>query len=157
MQTMFNLRSTSFSSSPFNSRITTNLFLVIATLFCTLVACTTTVSNMEVSRIPYKEVAMTLLTIDLQEGFTKDFLTVIQVNSQEVFCKEDVQTKLLLGYADSFEVEVPKGTVIVETILPSRNLSKTMNLKISTAVYLGISIQEGNIQYRAAREPFGYL
>lgn len=153
---MFCLRKTRFTSCLSNSRIATILFLVALTLLYTLVACTTTDSNMEISQTAYREVAMAQLTINLQEGFTKD-LVVIQVNSQEVFRKEGVQTKLLLGFADSFEVQVPEGNVKVETILPSRNLSKTIDLKISTTVYLGISIQKGNIQYRVSPEPFGYM
>lgn len=120
------------------------------------IACTTVNSNIENSQTLSEEVAMTPLAIDLQDGFTDD-LVVIQVDDQEIFRKEGVQTSLLLGYADLVEIEVPEGTVNVEIILPSRNLSETLELQVSKATYLGISIQDGNIQYRVADKPFGYM
>lgn len=101
---------------------------------------------------------MNSLNVDLQDGFNND-LVIIRVNEQEIFHKKGVQTNLLLSYADAVEVEVPEGIIKVETILPSKKLSKTIDLQISAQVYLGISIQEGGegIQYRVSNEPFGYM
>lgn len=104
----------------------------------------------------YKETAMALLIVNLQDGFEDD-VVVVKVNDQEVFHKEGVKTKLLIGYADSFEVKVADGSVNVEVILPLRNLSETIVLEVSTVAYLGLSMHEGRIDYLISNEPFGYL
>lgn len=103
-----------------------------------------------------EEAVMALLVVDLQEGFADD-LVLIRVNGLEVFHKEGVKTKLLLGYADSFKIQVPEGSVNVEVILPSKNLSETILLQVTKEVYLGLSIHNGRIDYRISNEPFGYL
>ena len=46
---------------------------------------------------------MALLHIAFQDGFTDDTVVVL-INGGEVFRKEGVNTKLLLGYADFVEV-----------------------------------------------------
>lgn len=98
---------------------------------------------------------MVSLVVDLQDGFAGD-LVVVRVNGREVFRKEGVQTKLLLGYADSFEIQVPEGTVNVEVTLPLKNLSKTIVLQVSTKVYLGLSIHDSRIEHVISHQPFGY-
>jgi hypothetical protein len=98
---------------------------------------------------------MTPLHIDLQEGFTGDTV-VVKVNQDEVFNKHDVQTKLLLGYADGFEVEVPAGPTKVEIAVPTKNLSQTIVLSVSKTPYLGVSIQGGRIEILVSETPFGY-
>jgi hypothetical protein len=99
---------------------------------------------------------MALLVIALQDGFADD-LVIIRVNGHEVFRKEGVKTKLLLGYADSFEGQIPEGSVNVEVILPTKNLSETIVLQVTKEVYLGFSMHEGKIDHRISHEPFGYL
>jgi hypothetical protein len=103
-----------------------------------------------------EEAIMVPLVVNLQDGFADD-LVLIRVNGLEVFRKEGVRTKLLLGYADSFEIQVPEGPVSVEVILLSRNLSETILLQVTKAVYLGLSIHDGRIDHRISNEPFGYL
>lgn len=99
---------------------------------------------------------MARLVVTLQDGFVDD-LAIIRVNGLEIFRKEGVKTKLLLGYADSFETQAPEGSVNVEVILPSKNLSETIVLQVTKTVYLGLSIHEGRIHHRTSHEPFGYL
>ena len=96
---------------------------------------------------------MAPLHIDLQDGFADD-LVVVRVNGTEVFRKEGVTTSLLLSYADSLQTQISGWPAKVETIVQSRNLSKTIRVRES---YLGIAIQEGEINYVERGEPFGYL
>jgi hypothetical protein len=99
---------------------------------------------------------MVRLYIDLQEGFTDDTV-IVKVNQEEVFNKHDVQTKLLLGYADTFEVEVPAGLTKVEIAVPTKKLSQTIELSVSKTTYLGVSIQVERIEHLVSETPFGYL
>jgi hypothetical protein len=87
---------------------------------------------------------MALLHIALQEGFTGDDVVVR--------AQEDVTTRLQIGYADSFEVRV-EGEVKIEVLLPLKSLSETIMLQVPPTEYLGVSINEGRIDYRTTREP----
>ncbi len=101
------------------------------------------------------EIPLHQLHIDLQEGFTDDTV-IVNVDQTEVFNKHNVQTKLLLGYADTFEVQVPAGLVKVEIVVPTQKLSKTIELPISKSTYLALSLQGNQIDYMVSDTPFGY-
>lgn len=96
-----------------------------------------------------------LLRIDLQDGFTED-LVIVRVNGTEMFRKESVTTKLLLGYADYLQAQIPEGSADVEIVVPSRGLSKSVSVQVSQQYYLGVSIRDGAIEFLARDEPFSY-
>jgi len=96
------------------------------------------------------------LKIDLQNGYSND-LVVIRVNGKEVFRKNGVTTKLLLGVADSIQLEVSDMLAKVDVDIPSKDLSETMSLRLSAPTYLGISVIGGQIAYMINKEPFAYF
>jgi hypothetical protein len=98
---------------------------------------------------------MTTLGIDLQDGFVDDTVSV-RIDGEEVFRKEHVRTKLILGLADSFKTEVEKGPVSVEISVETRDTAETISLYVSADTYLGVSVVDGRIKYRISDEPFGY-
>lgn len=98
---------------------------------------------------------MVTLSINFQDGFTDDTI-VLQVNGEEVFRKEHVSTKLLLGLADSFKTEVETGPVRIEVNVQTKGIEKTFLLEVSSDTYIGISIVNGMIEYIVSDEPFGY-
>lgn len=112
---------------------TLRVFRLIGVLLSVAIAVSLSIAPVEAwasSNVPtYRRQAagMNILSINLQDGFADEPVT-IRVNNREVFRKESVKTRLLLGYADSFEVQVPAGSVNVEVLLPSRNLSETISL-----------------------------
>ena len=99
---------------------------------------------------------MASLVIDLQDGFSNDTV-VVQVNGQEIFHKEGVNTDYSIGRADSVEIQVPEDSVRVEVAVPSRHLSDIVVLKVLTTVYLGISILDDKIEHRISDEMFLYF
>ena len=99
---------------------------------------------------------MAVLHIALQEGFTNDTV-IVRVNSREVFRKENVKTRLQIGYADSFEMTVEESSVNVEVIVPLKNLTATIPVQVSGAAYVGVTIADDRIAYQISEEPFGYL
>ena len=99
---------------------------------------------------------MVTLSIDFQEGFANNTV-VLHVNGDEVFRKEDVSTKLLLGKADALETMVETGQVVIEINIQTRDIAMTIPLEISADTYLGISVVNGRIEYVISDEPFGYL
>lgn len=98
---------------------------------------------------------MIILAIDLQDGFEDDTV-ILQVNGENVYHKEDVSTKLLLGLADSFKTEVEKGPIKIDISAQTKGIKKTISLDVSADTYLGISIVNGIIEYIVSNEPFGY-
>ena len=100
---------------------------------------------------------MSVLRINLQEGFTNDTV-VVWANGQEVFNKTGVKTRLQIGLAGAFEVDVPESSVDIQIALPLKNVSESFELQVSEPVHLGVSItHEGRITHRVSQEPFGYL
>jgi hypothetical protein len=99
---------------------------------------------------------LSLLHIAFQDGFEDD-LVIVQIDGREVFQKEGIKTNLLIGYADSVEVQVPEGSLEVKLLLPSKNLTEIIELKVSEDVYLGLSIRNRKVDYIISQKPFGYL
>jgi hypothetical protein len=100
---------------------------------------------------------MATLAIHLQEGFNDDTV-ILQINGAEVFRKEKVKTKLMLGLADdSFQTEVRPGSISLEVAVPTRNITAAIPLEADMDTYVGISIVNNRIEYKIQREPFGYM
>jgi hypothetical protein len=103
-----------------------------------------------------REANMVLLHIALQEGFWGDTV-IVRVNGEQVFREKDVKTRLQIGLADSVELDVAEGPTQVEVLLPSKNLSDSVQLDVSAPTYVGVSIVDGKITFRISDMPFGYL
>lgn len=96
------------------------------------------------------------LCIALLDGFEGDPVAV-KVNGREVFKQDSVKTKHQIGKAASFEVDVKDGPARIEVSLPSKDLAKTINLKVSGDAFLGVSLTENNkIAHKVSSEPFRY-
>lgn len=99
---------------------------------------------------------MGLLHIALQEGF-EDETVVIRVAGKEVFRKDNVRTKLQIGFADSLEVNVEESPITIEIEVAARNLTESIEVEAPNTVYLGLSLIGGEIRHRISSEPFGYV
>jgi hypothetical protein len=99
---------------------------------------------------------MASLVIDFQDGFSDDTV-VVQVDGQVIFHKKGVNTDYSLGRADSVEIQVHEGSVNVDVTVPSRHLSDTVALEVSTKIYLGVSIIDDRISFRVSDELFLYF
>jgi hypothetical protein len=99
---------------------------------------------------------MPLLHIAFQEGFDGDTV-IVRIDGKEMFRKDNVKTRLQIGYAGSFETSSHEGPVTIDILLPIKNLSETVQLQLTAATYVGVSIQQGKINYRISDQPFGYV
>ena len=99
---------------------------------------------------------MQLLHIAFQEGFDDDAV-IVRINGKEMFRKDNLKTRSQIGYAGSFETNSHEGPVTIDILLPIKNLSQTVQLQLTAATYVGVSIQQGKITYRISSEPFGYV
>ncbi len=98
---------------------------------------------------------MVTLVIDLQDGFADDTV-VLHVNGEKLVRRAHISTKLLLGLAESFRTEIPIGPVTVDIDIQTKDVTKTILLKVYAPTYLGISVANGEVEYIVADEPFGY-
>lgn len=97
-----------------------------------------------------------MLKLDLQDGFEGD-LVIVKVNGSEVLRNENVNTSLTLGYAYSFEMDIPEGKINIEVSLPQKNISGKISIEISGPVFMGISVQDDRISFIRSKSMFTYL
>ena len=99
---------------------------------------------------------MPLVHIALEEGFMGDGVSVA-IDGKNVFHDDNVKTRLQIGLAHKFEVDVPLGRARVEVSLPAKNLAQSIDLDVSQELYLSISLTpEGKLEHRISSEPFRY-
>lgn len=97
------------------------------------------------------------LHIALQDGFDHDTV-VVRVNGQDVFNTPDVTTRLQLGVARAFVVDVPEGLTDLQIVLPLKNVSESLRLQVSKPLHVGLSVsRDSGVTHRLSSEPFGYL
>jgi hypothetical protein len=99
---------------------------------------------------------MVLLKVDLQDGFAGD-LVIAKVNDNEVFRKEGITTRLTLGLADSFEVDIAEGKIKIDVTLPMKDVFGTILLEMSGPVFLGVSVEDHRISFKRSEVMFFYL
>lgn len=96
------------------------------------------------------------LGIDLQEGFASD-VAIVMINGKELFREEHLTTRLVIGLAKSFTVQVEEGMVDVKVLVPTKEIDGSVKLKVESDRYIGISIVDGKISFNVLREPFYYM
>ena len=100
---------------------------------------------------------MPTLHVAFQEGFSDDEI-VVRVNGIEVFRKSGVTTRLQIGYADSFELDIPSGEARLEVNVVTRNATTSRVLQVSDRRYVGVSLdRRGQLVCELSDQPFGYL
>jgi hypothetical protein len=95
------------------------------------------------------------LVIDLQDGFYSDTVR-IEINGLLIDDKDDVTTALLTGLAASIETEVAAGEVSLAVIVPTRDISSSIELEITADTFIGVSLAYGALQFIVSDTPFGY-
>lgn len=110
-----------------------------------------------VFRPEWERQVLAVLTIDLQDGFKDDAVTV-RVNEREVLSRKNVNTKFQIGFAESIVTEIGEGHASIDVQVPSKNLSRKVAVDVAGPLFLGISIDpEDGIDLQISSEPFGYL
>ncbi|MGH8354222.1 MAG: hypothetical protein ACRERY_11955 [Pseudomonas sp.] len=100
---------------------------------------------------------MANLTIDLQDGFSKEKI-VVNIAGRVVFQQENLSTRTQIGLAGSFSTQVAEGLVALSFLFPDRNdKPQTLTLTIHGDTYLGISLNaDGMITSKTSSTPFMY-
>jgi hypothetical protein len=85
------------------------------------------------------------LRLHLLDGFNQDEVE-IAVDGRTAFQAEKLSTSLLIGLAESVEVQVPGGHHVVEIRMPRRGLQESMALDINSDTTLLASADMGHIR-----------
>lgn len=97
------------------------------------------------------------LRVSLEEGFSGDDVTV-RIAGKTAFKAPELRTRLQIGLADQFTVDVPDGDVDVTIEVPDRGIHHHRNVPVNGSTYVGISVGEmGDVEMRTSSEPFGYV
>jgi hypothetical protein len=100
---------------------------------------------------------MTEITVDLQDGFKDDTVTV-SAGGREVMREEGVTTRFQIGMARSLQVAVPEGEVTLEVEVSTKNARATVAIDTSKPVFVGVSLTtEGELEIRVQERLFGYM
>lgn len=99
---------------------------------------------------------MPQLHVDLQDGFSDDRV-VVQVDGREVFRSDRLTTRLMLGLAESFAVDVGEEPVTVRVEVPTRDASVEQDVRAGQTPYVGVSLLQTMLSIHVSRTPFAYL
>ncbi len=102
-------------------------------------------------------VAVASLHVALEEGFDGEEVVVL-VDGREAFSGAAVRTRLQIGLAKSFDVEVAAGGHTVECRLTTRGRAVAHHVEVAGATWVGVSLaRDGDALWRVSSEPFGYV
>ncbi len=111
--------------------------------------------QVEGGRRPALPKRMPQLRIDLQEGFDNDTV-VVRVDGPEVYRKSGVQTRVVVGVADSFEVTA-RDPAHVEVEVVTKKQSAAIDVKTAEYPYLGVSSTRTGLKLQPSKELFRYM
>jgi hypothetical protein len=100
--------------------------------------------------------ALVVLSVALEEGFEDDAV-VVEVNGRKVFEQDGVSTRTQIGLAVSFEVPIDQPDAVTEVRLPARGAAGQTRCTVVDRLYVGVSVQSGDVVFRTSEEPFGYV
>jgi hypothetical protein len=92
-----------------------------------------------------------MLHVALQEGFDNDNV-VIRLNDEPIY-----ETDLRIGRADAVDVPLMEGRLRLSVSLPDRNMSGSVVVQGTDAVYVGVSVEGDTVEFTVSDQPFGYL
>lgn len=98
---------------------------------------------------------MASLRIDLQDGFQDDDV-VVKVDGEERLRQAGVTTKKVLGLAGSVTVDVPEGQRSIELSVPSRGVTKQVDIDTEKTTHVGLSLAGHDVTVIVRDKPFGY-
>jgi hypothetical protein len=99
---------------------------------------------------------MTTLTIDLQDGFTNDTVT-ITMNAQVVYDNNQVTTNDTIGLADSVTADSDDELVDLEIALADKQLTSKTRLNPVATPYIGVSKSDSQLMIKLSAQAFLYF
>ena len=102
-----------------------------------------------------EQVATHYLVIDFQDGFKEDDVE-IRVDGVLVSEMENVTTSLLTGLATSVETAASAGKITLTINVLTRDASSSLEIDLSSDMYIGVSMTPEGVEFFVSDSPFGY-
>jgi hypothetical protein len=99
---------------------------------------------------------MVSVIIAFETGFSNDNVIGL-IDNREIFQKRGLTTNPMLGYAGSVKVDIDVSAKDLAIIIPNKETSKKIPLKLPQITNIAIQLEGKNILYRFSEEPLGYL
>jgi hypothetical protein len=101
---------------------------------------------------------MPLIHVALQEGFQNDTV-VVRLDGVEVYRQTGLKTRMQIGLADSFDLDVAPGPIElwVEVLTQNAGVRVPIEVPVARELYVGVSVApDGGVSYKVTDEPFRY-
>ncbi|MGY1690642.1 hypothetical protein [Geodermatophilus sp. SYSU D01105] len=99
---------------------------------------------------------MATLRIALEEGFAGDAV-VVEVDGRTVLERDDVRTRMQVGFAERLEVPVDAGEATLEVRVPQRGAAGRLTCSVADRLHVGVSLRDDEVVFRTSEQPFGYV
>lgn len=98
---------------------------------------------------------MAKLVITLLDGFDNDAV-VLTLAGREVYRSDGVTTRLLLGFAEQIDLDVPPGDAILHVVLPGRSVEADFRVNCGTDVTVLVSVDGSRLRFQTHPGLLGY-
>lgn len=99
---------------------------------------------------------MPLFTIDLQEGFDDENIS-INIDGLDVFQGKNIITRNQIGLAKQIKKDLQSGNHTIHINLENRGVNETFSIDSAATPYLGISVEDNKIIFTPEATAFGYV
>jgi hypothetical protein len=99
---------------------------------------------------------MPKLNLILETGFNRDHV-IIKVDDNPLCDLQAVTYRLLLGYAETLEIELPTGEHLIDIEIINRALHDQTRVQLEQETSLAISLSTGGMVWRNNPSNIGYL
>jgi hypothetical protein len=109
------------------------------------------------SKFLNSEVGKMKVSIDLQEGFFKDEVTVFD-NDKKIYQDENVKTRTQIGLAASFDAEMKGNETTLRILIPTRQIDEKKQITLIENLHIAVSVTEENkLEWKLSEAPFMYM
>jgi hypothetical protein len=101
---------------------------------------------------------MAQLEIALHGGFADDEV-IVQADGREVYRRDGVTTRMQIGLADSFAVDLSErlGDAPVRIAVTVRGIEASASVQPEETPFVAVSVRGGTVTIEPSATPFGYL
>ena len=96
------------------------------------------------------------VSIDLQEGFFNDEVTIFE-KDKKIYHAEKIKTRMQIGLAASFEVELSGEKTTLRIVIPNRQIDEKKEIELAENLHVAISLTEDDkLEWKMSEAPFMY-
>ncbi len=96
------------------------------------------------------------VSIDLQEGFFKDDVTIYE-RDVKIYEGEQIKTRTQIGLAASFEAELEGEKTTLRIVIPNRRIDEKKEIETAENMHIAVSVTEDDkLEWKTSEAPFMY-